>query len=318
MIQLPHLAALAVVALSPLGHDIDESQNSATDATYGVQPAAISDGMTCSLDGTANDLDGSEGLFLALSSFVEPTMSAAAAPSPSPSLGKAKYEEVEIKTQDKQAISGSFYASKKSGRAPAVLLVHDAGSDRTIFDKVASSLQKRGFAVLSIDLRGHGSSVTESYNWIKASDEDHSKMWAFAMRDLDASTGFLRKRDDVHNSNLSLVGVGAGAALAVKYALRDENARAVVLVDPQPEAFGYDMYQDVFELGGLPTMIMAPKADRKQADRLQVAATKGNDGIEYVDVKVLKPKDGKGPLTDKRLPKEVSDFLRDEAMPGRK
>jgi dienelactone hydrolase len=228
-----------------------------------------------------------------------------------------KFEEVEVKTQDDQKLKADFYPSKQSGRAPAVLLVHDAGSDRKQFEGLAESLQKRGFAILTLDLRGHGSSVSESYDWVKASDEDHVRMWAFAMRDLDAATAFLREHDSVHNSNLSVVGVGAGAALAVKYALRDENARAVVLVDPRPEAFGYDMYKDVYDLGGLPTMIMAPSADRKQAERLQAAAHQGNNGIEYVDFKLLKPKKGEGPLTDQRLPKEVTDFLRDQAMPGR-
>ena len=228
-----------------------------------------------------------------------------------------KFEEVEIKTQDDQKLKADFYASKQSGRAPAVLLVHDAGSDRKQFEGLALSLQKRGFAILTLDLRGHGSSVNADYDWVKASDEDHVRMWAFAMRDLDAATAYLRDHDGVHNSNLSVVGVGAGAALAVKYALRDENARAVVLIDPRPEAFGYDMYKDVYDLGGLPTMIMAPSADRKQAERLQSAAHQGNNGIEYVDFKLLKPKKGEGPLTDKRLPKEVTDFLRDQAMPGR-
>ena len=284
MTQLPHLAALAALAFAPLGAVAAESQ--ATAVPYGSTPV----------------------MFSAAAPLAAPV---------APKGTKAKVEEVEIKTQDKQALQASFYPSRKSGRAPAVLLVHDAGSDRSKFESTAESLQKRGFAVLALDLRGHGSSVTEDFNWIKAAEEEQAKLWAFAMRDLDAATDFLRERDDVHNSNLSLVGVGAGAALATKYALRDENARAVVLIDPQPEAYGYDMYQDVYDLGGLPTMILAPSADRRQAERLQSAANEGNNGVEYVQFKVLKPKKGEGPLTDKRLPKNVTDFLRDEAMESR-
>ncbi len=288
MIKLPSVAALAVVVLSTGGLSTD---GGSTPGAGGWAEAA------------ATLLSSSPGLAARPGLALEPD--------------KGKVEEVQIKTQDKQELAGSFYPSKRVGRAPAVLLVHDAGSDRSAFTKVARSLQKRGFAVLSIDLRGHGASVTEAYNWGAATDEQHLKTWALAMRDLVASTSFLRERDDVHNSNLSLVGVGAGAALAVKYALRDENARAVVLVAPQAKAYGYDMLKDVFELGGLPTMIMTPKAARQQADELQEAANRGNDGIEYVKLKVLKLKQGEGPLTDKHLPKVVTDFLRGEAMPGR-
>lgn len=281
MTQLPHLAALAALACAPLGALAAESQPHG--AAYG--PA--------------------QEMFLA------PAPVSKGAPK------AVKVEEIEIQTQDKQALKASFYPPRKSGRAPAVLLIHDAGSTRAPFEKTAESLQKRGFAVLALDLRGHGLSVTEDFNWMKSAEEEQAKLWAFAMRDLDAATDFLRERDDVHNSNLSLVGVGAGAALATKYALRDENARAVVLIDPQPEAFGYDMYKDVFDLGGLPTMILAPKSDRHQAERLQKAANEGNNGVEYVEFKMLKPKKGEGPLSDKRLPKSVTDFLRDEAMESR-
>ncbi|MCB9915922.1 MAG: alpha/beta fold hydrolase [Planctomycetes bacterium] len=226
-------------------------------------------------------------------------------------------EDVKIKTQDGQELSATFYASKKKNRAPAVLLVHDAGANRSPFEKIAEGLQKRGFAVLAIDLRGHGGSVTADFDWKACTKEDQTKLWAFAQRDLEAATAFLRDRDGVHNSNLSLVGVGAGAALVTKYALQDENARAVVLVDPQPEAYGYDMYRDVFDLGGLPTMILAPSEDRQQAERLQKAAHEGNNGVEYVQFKVLKPEKDGGPLTDKRLSKTVTDFLQDEAMDKR-
>ena len=310
MIQLPLLVALAAVTLVPQGQHGDRIRVSLASSAAAPQELLatepVEDGQTARVRGRAVKSGAVKSGAVksgAVKSNARPT---------------GKVEEITFKTEDGQDLIGSFFPSKRPGRAPAALLVHDAGSDRTLFNKMAQSLQKHGFAVLSVDLRGHGSSVTEEYDWIKASDDTHITTWAFAMRDLDAATRYLRSRGDVHTSNLSLVGVGAGAALAVKYALRDENARAVVLVDPQPEAFGYDMYRDVFDLGGLPTLIMAPKDDRRQAERLQAAAHRGNDGLEYVEFKVLKPKKDKGPLTDTRLPKEVSKFLRGEAMPQRK
>jgi len=229
-----------------------------------------------------------------------------------------KFERIELKTLDKQAISGSFFAPRKKGRAPAALLVHEAGRDRATLNALAETLQKRGFAVLTIDLRGHGDSVSETWDWSKMTEaEDQKRSWTFAMRDLEAATEWLRDRKDVHNSNLSLVGVGAGAVLAVRYAVRDENARAVVLIKPDPQAFGFDMLKDVKALGGLPTLIMGTSEDRPIATRIQKASTKANEGLEYVHFKALKLKDATNVFSDKRLPRELTDFLREEAMPRR-
>lgn len=228
----------------------------------------------------------------------------------------AKSEVVAIQTRDKQELAANFYPPKAKGRAPAVLLIHDAGRDRTGFEAVAALLQKRGFAILAIDLRGHGGSKNELYDWTTTPEPDREKLWSLAMRDLDAATKFLRNRADVHNSNLSLVGVGSGGALAVRYARDDVNTRAVILVDPRASSFGFDTYKDVVELAGLPTLLMVPSPGRQGAERLQTEAHKQNDGLQYVDIKSVKPKNG-DPLVDKRVASEVTAFLREEAMPKR-
>ena len=59
----------------------------------------------------------------------------------------------------------------KGDRKPGVLLVHDAGSDGSEFEKMASTLQKRGFGVLSIEVRGHGANTQEDIDWGKLDDE---------------------------------------------------------------------------------------------------------------------------------------------------
>ena len=231
---------------------------------------------------------------------------------------KINVEEVQFNTRDKLTLTADFYPPRKKGRAPLAMLIHDAGQDRSGLVKVALNLQKRGFAVLALDLRGHGASVSEGWDWAERTTESEKvNLWSFAMRDLHAAKEYLRERKDVHNANLCLVGVGAGAALAVRYALNDESARAVVLVDPQLEAYGYNLYKDVCGLEGLPTLIMIPSKRRDEADRMQLQAHKHNDGLEYVKIKTVRPgKDG-NPLVDKRVPSEVLTFLKTEAMPKR-
>ena len=232
--------------------------------------------------------------------------------------GKEKCEHVEFKTRDKQLIHARFYGPRKKGRAPAVLLVHGAGGVGETLDKLAKNLQRKGFAVLVPDLRGHGASVSPTCNWNKDNDKEvRTRTWSFAVRDLEASTSYLRNLKNVHNSNLSIVGVGAGALLATRYAVQDENARAVALIAPNADAYGFHILSDLNDLGGLPVLIMSESKERKDNVRIADASAKSNDGIEFITVKSLKPKKGGDFFTDKRLSSEITKFLAKQAMPKR-
>lgn len=224
-------------------------------------------------------------------------------------------ETVDIKTRDNLTLKGSFYAPKKKGyRAPAALLVHGAGEDRAQLEKISVTLQKRGFAVLSIDLRGHGDSRSEECDWSKLSEEDRERTWAYTLRDIAAGATYLRSRDDVHTSNLSIVGVRSGSAVAARYAKSDENVRALVLIAPQAKDFGFDLSDDLNELGGMPTLILAAKDGRNLAERMQLAAHSANGDLEYIVVKALR-NEASEVLTDKRLNTEVSGWLKDTVLP---
>lgn len=225
-------------------------------------------------------------------------------------------ETVAVHTSDDLDLAASFFPPRgKSGRAPAVILVHDAGADRHQFDRLAETLRKRGFAVLAIDLRGHGESATEEIAWKPGDDEANATLWAFAVRDVDAAADWLRTRPDVHASNLSLVGIGAGASLAVRHAVRDENVRAVVLAAPQEDELGYNLLRDLRELGGLPTLVLAEKGRGPDAERLE-AAVEDAEGIDFVEVVRLKSARDKV-AQDKRFASETLKFLRETAMPKR-
>lgn len=224
---------------------------------------------------------------------------------------------VSFKTKDKQLLSGSYYAPKRrkgSAAAPAALLLHDAGQSRDELENVAVYLHKKGFAVLTVDLRGHGASATDEMDFEKADDKGRSIIWGLSTRDVDAAADFLLEQNGVHATNLSIVGVGAGATLAVRRAAKDDNVRAVVLVEPDVDAFGYNLANGLADLGGLPTLILQPKSERNVADRLQAAAHDANGGLEFVEIKTLKSKAGEA-LGDKRLRAESATWLRDQAMP---
>ena len=182
---------------------------------------------------------------------------------------------VQVKTQDDLTLAGDFYASGRKGTAPAALLVHDAGADRSQLTKVAERLQRTGFAVLAIDLRGHGESKGENLDWSGLTESERAATWTFATRDLEAGADWLRKQEGIHRTNLSLVGAGSGCALAVRHASRDENVRCVTLLAPRSENFGFDVASDIHEIEGLPTLVVAGRELQVHRPRVQLQRGRG-------------------------------------------
>lgn len=76
-------------------------------------------------------------------------------------------QRVSFLTDDKVQIVGTYYAPQTttlppSANANAVILLHMLGHNRSDWNDFASTLSNKtnGYAVLSIDLRGHGDSIT--------------------------------------------------------------------------------------------------------------------------------------------------------------
>lgn len=226
---------------------------------------------------------------------------------------------VSFQTRDSQLLSASFYApkrKKKGNPAPAALLLHDAGSTRNDLETLGAYLHKKGYAVLTVDLRGHGASATEEISFEKADEKGKQTLWNLSSRDVDAAVTFLQGQDGVHGSNLSLFGVGAGASLAVRRATDDDSVRAVVLIDPKVDAFGFDLTAGLADLGGLPTLLVAPKDNKKVAKTLQTQAHEANAGMEYVSISNLKKKAAEK-FADSKLNSGTTSWLKGHVSPSK-
>jgi dienelactone hydrolase len=238
-----------------------------------------------------------------------PTAAAFSAAGPAGGRGVAP-EVVQIKTEDDQTLVASFY-KPASGRAPAVILVHDAGASRVQLEPFAERLSKQGFGVLTLDLRGHGASKSAKLDWAKLSDGDRMKTWSFAPRDVDAAASWILAQPNIHSTSLSLVGCGAGCALAVRHAKRDENVVCMALLAPDIQNYGFDVRADIQALEGLPTYVVTSKDDEAERMALEANASSGNP---YIELFIAPPKLAT-PLEDKSLPTKVSKWVTDRAMP---
>jgi len=221
-------------------------------------------------------------------------------------------DPVQIKTDDGQELQGSFYKPVKSG-TPGVVLVHDAGADRTQLETIAERLYKEGFGVLTIDLRGHGGSKTSKLDWAKLSENERKETWNAAAHDVSAAAAWVLDQPNIHSTSLSLVAVGAGCTLAVRHAKSDENVVCMALLGPDPDDYGFDLRSDIQMLEGMPTYVVTSKDDVARIATDANAATSGNP---YVDLLKSPPKLA-SPLEDKKLPNTVAKWMAEKAMPKR-
>jgi pimeloyl-ACP methyl ester carboxylesterase len=149
-----------------------------------------------------------------------------------------------------EPLSAAYYLPKSGGNSsPVVLLIHERERSSKDFEEsiaelkkytFAEELQKQGYAVLALDLRGHGAS-TPRRSLAKAD-------WPPVVNDLQAAYYCLvdrHNRDELNLAKLGVVALGEGANVASTWAAmgggvssegRASDLGALVLVSPMVEA----------------------------------------------------------------------------------
>lgn len=101
--------------------------------------------------------------------------------------------------------------------ADAVILVHELGGTKDDWGTLPKALSDAGFAVVAIQLRGHGDREKVRDHWTRFEREEFNAM----VLDILATRKFLRKQKKVHIRNIGVVGARLGANLALR-ALKEE------------------------------------------------------------------------------------------------
>lgn len=192
-------------------------------------------------------------------------------------------ESSRLTSRDGVELSINYYPSPVS-RDPAlgkqvtpVVLLHDEKDTQGMFSSLAARLEKAGrvqnqpsFAVVTVDLRGHGASTRQTAPNGQTRELDAAKLarndiLAMSAYDMEAVRKMLVTRNDVGELNLNklcLVGVGMGATVAVNWAAQDwsappllvgkqgQDVKALVLVSPRWKYRGI-MLQQALRLAAL-------------------------------------------------------------------
>lgn len=192
-----------------------------------------------------------------------------------------------LTAKDGQKIKITYYKSTLGKDAAVIVFLHMKDGNRFIWQGdrgLATRLQGDGYAVITVDLRGHGESKDDAATTGNANQDDKKKKKPAAGKkpdlkpaevalmvnaDMEAVKGFIYDEHQAENLNMNklvLVGPELGASIAVEYALidwykkphsdgqpgfqtpRGQDVHGLVLISPQSTYQGIVMPKVLPEL----------------------------------------------------------------------
>ena len=166
---------------------------------------------------------------------------------------------VSLKTKDGVKLAATYYRSSAGVNAPVVILLHMQGRERKDWEDFAETLQKSDFAVLNLDLRGHGESklYREEGDLPIAPEQLRKNDYLNMYFDMEAAKRFLREKNNARELNIEKLGIVAAemsTTVATNWTERDwrwealpglgkqgKDVKALVLITPQWKYQGVDI-----------------------------------------------------------------------------
>lgn len=158
-----------------------------------------------------------------------------------------------VEMEDGLQISGDLYMPGSDQPLPGVVMLHMLGTDRTVWGNFPEELAKACYAVLNIDLRGHGQTGGEVD-------------WTLAQQDIQQVLQALGGMEGVASDNLAVLGASVGANLALNGGADVPEVRTVVLLSPGLDYAGVTTLDAMERYGERPVLIAASADDTYAAD----------------------------------------------------
>jgi len=168
---------------------------------------------------------------------------------------------IRLTTTDGLSITASYRSADAPG-SPGLILVPMFGRTRETFDAFAERANRDGYAVIALDLRGHGESDSLNGKTHRAFDRAD---WQTATLDLEAAYDYL-VRQGVSSTNIVPVGASIGANLCLVYAANHPEIPAAVLLSPGLNYKGIETEEALAKFGNRPLLIMAGESDAYSAE----------------------------------------------------
>ena len=144
---------------------------------------------------------------------------------------RSKTFDAAVTTPDGKTLRCLFL--EPAGDAPVkdsrgVILVHDFGGRPADWGGIPGKLADEGFAVLVMELRGHGDDARGKDHWSRFEKKDISAMTP----DVASCREWLQKQQMVHVRKVAVVAARLGAVLALRAMKDDKDLLAAYLLSP--------------------------------------------------------------------------------------
>ncbi|MBN1963311.1 MAG: alpha/beta fold hydrolase [Anaerolineae bacterium] len=170
-------------------------------------------------------------------------------------------QRVEITADDGAILVGNYYAPSAPAEdgAPAVLLMHQMSSRKEAWIDFAALLLDAGFAVLAVDLRGHGETGGRA-------------LWDQAELDVQSWLDWLREQDGIDPERLNIAGASIGANLALRGMANDGHVVTAIALSPGLDYVGVTTEDAITAINLRPVFLVASQLDRESAQAVRVLA----------------------------------------------
>ena len=243
-------ATLIVMALMLAACSLDPAPSN-TPTVPSLPQAEVTIAASPTVDPVLPESDSDNGLSIGASNPTQARLAAEGepvvpGPTSTPQATQATLPMM-ISASDGLVLQATYYGPERHP-APGVLLVHMASSDRSAWEPLAESLQQQGYAVLAIDLRGHGSTGGQVN-------------WELSQGDVTSALAMLRDLPGVDPQRIAVVGASIGANLGLNACASAAECQTAVLLSPGLDYRGITASNGIARLGSRPVLIATSEND---------------------------------------------------------
>lgn len=219
---------------------------------------------------------------------------------------KMKSLPVEYNTDDGMIIKGNLYIPKSKEKLPVVILLHSLGGTQKNWGKFSYNLASKGYAVLTIDLRGHGQSIYNRKMQKRYWQNFNADIFRKYPKDVVLGIDNLRNYKQLDLSRIAIIGSGLGAnTAAMSAAMRKYQIKTIVMISPTEKFYGESILLKLVDYGDRPVFAIAG-----ENDRLSVAAVDKISKIAQGEYReVVYPSSGSGILLYKSKPEIKTEIF---------
>ncbi len=162
---------------------------------------------------------------------------------------------------------GMLYVPKEAStknRVPLVILLHSLGKNKSDWYELPEKIKSLNFAVLNLDLRGHGASINKQNGKKKYWQNFKNIEFAKYPQDINDALAALKKDyPEINTGRTGLVGANIGAnAAVIAGSKNNKDIKTMVLISPYSSIKGLNALIPMVNYGVHPVLFIVSTPDR--------------------------------------------------------